>query len=172
MNDEKALFMKKLRSPVGFILFLFPLIQGASFGFFHDKVVRIILAAMWEEILFRFVLLKLLQRQFSFRSSSLISAVIFGLFHGLNILNGMPPSIAVIQILYAMCAGYGFAALYRECGHIWPGILIHALINLTAPADLSYRNVWPTILFGIGFILYGLFIFRTEQSDRSAQTRK
>lgn len=58
----------------------------------------------------------------------LISAVIFGAIHLVNIFF-MPPVTVVVQAINAASAGVLFAVIYICSKNIWAGIVIHALVD-------------------------------------------
>lgn len=61
----------------------------------------------------------------------LISALIFGAIHIPNIFF-ISPITVVVQAINAAAAGILFAAIFIRSGSIWPGILIHMLVNWLA----------------------------------------
>ncbi len=81
----------------------------------------VIIAPLVEEIFFRGFLFAGLKKRFAWTKAMLISSGLFALLH-LRLL-AVPP----IFIL-----GLIFAYLYQKSGSIWPGVLIHALVNALA----------------------------------------
>ena len=61
----------------------------------------------------------------------LVSALIFGAIHIPNIFF-MPPMTVAVQAINAAAAGTLFAAIYIRSGSIWPGIIIHMLVDWLA----------------------------------------
>lgn len=89
----------------GAIPFLLSLLGGAVFTPFG------------KEILFRGVIANALNRYGAF-ASIVLSSVIFGLAHGLNVI-----------LAIAIMVGIPSASLFRVTGSIWPSILMHSVYN-------------------------------------------
>lgn len=79
-----------------------------------------ILIPFSEELLFRGVLYAWLRR-WSVVFAVPASAVVFGLFHGLN--TAMP---------FAMVLGMLLALLYEKSGSLWPSVVAHSVTNMLA----------------------------------------
>lgn len=95
-----------------------------------------IVSGIFEEIIFRGIILSLLLNHYSERKSILLSAIVFGGIHALNILN---PQKEVFWIFSQVVWSFGFGVMY---GYIFvktksliPLILLHYLIN-------GMVNVW------------------------------
>lgn len=80
-----------------------------------------ILMPVVEELVFRGAIFKLLRRWIAFSWAMLISAVLFGLYHG-----------NLVQFIYASLCGMLLAYLYEKFGSIKAPILAHMTANLTA----------------------------------------
>ena len=63
--------------------------------------------------------------------AAIISSLIFGSMHLIQIFYGMSVGMALLFAVYAALIGFGFAAPYlRSGGAIWPLITVHALFDL------------------------------------------
>lgn len=80
-----------------------------------------VLVPIAEEIVFRGVLYGWLRQSLSTETSVVISAIVFGLSHGIGF-NGM----------MSLLGGIGFALLYEYSGSVLPGILVHMVNNAVA----------------------------------------
>lgn len=103
-----------------------------------------ILAPIWEELLFRGFVLRTL-RPFGKRFSVLVSALLFGLFHG-----------NLLQTPYAVLMGLVLGYVTVEYSLIW-SVLLHMFNNLVL-ADLLTRLTasWPEMAYGtLNLILFG-----------------
>ena len=78
-----------------------------------------LLTPLGEEVLFRGVLARFLQRWGTW-VTILVSAFVFALFHGINLVF---PSAFVV----GLCTGW----LLCRTGSIWPGVVLHAVYNTT-----------------------------------------
>lgn len=87
---------------------------------------------IYEEIVFRGVLLALLLQTYSVKQAVIISSILFGLWHLKNIgYVGIEPIIS--QILYTMvCIGPLFAYITVRTQSILPAIIVHYIHNLLA----------------------------------------
>jgi hypothetical protein len=103
---------KKLDKKHGFKLDSFSL--SGLFGY-------AVLVPIAEEIVFRGVLYGWLRLSLSIEASVAISAIVFGIAHGIGF-NGM----------MTLLGGVGFALLYEYSGSILPGILVHMVNNAVA----------------------------------------
>ena len=100
-------------------------------------------AALVEEVFFRGFLLSRLFRWGAWRSVW-FSAVIFALFHGVNLLQGAGLLQTAAQIFCAAAAGILYAAVTLCSGSILPAMLSHALVNTTGNGASA---VSPVLLF-------------------------
>jgi membrane protease YdiL (CAAX protease family) len=80
----------------------------------------VILAPVFEELVFRGLLFAILRRKFRFLPAALISAVMFGLAHGYGL-------VGLISVCWS---GVLWAWIYEKTGSLGPGILAHAINNL------------------------------------------
>jgi len=81
-----------------------------------------------EEVSFRGMMLRALLTRGPWQAA-LISAVIFGLAHSLNPLNGASVGATALQLGYTLALGFMFAALALRTGTILPLIVAHGLID-------------------------------------------
>ena len=79
----------------------------------------VILAPLFEELVFRGLLFAILRRKFRFLPAGLISAMIFGLAHGYG----------VVGLISVCWSGVLWAWIYEKTGSLGPGILAHAINN-------------------------------------------
>lgn len=94
--------------------------QFESSNIYMDILCGVILAPIGEEVLFRSGVYSLLKRKLKPVSAMILSAGIFAIFHGYNVLG------------FASCflAGIIFTFVYRKTGNVRYSILAHALCNL------------------------------------------
>lgn len=107
----------------------------------------------------------------------LITAVVFGLVHGLNILQGAALSSTIFQIFYAFALGVFFEAVILRCGSIWPTIIMHTLIDLSSflfmdmaasgiiTEELTY-NLQFFVVVGFSVILFVLGLYLVRPAKR------
>ena len=97
-------------------------------------------SGLFEEILFRGVVLTMFLRKYSERQSIGISAIIFGCFHAMNFLNVIPPTYQSLiwvsgQIVWTSIVGVFYGYLFIRANSLWPSITIHYLGN-------AFMNYW------------------------------
>ncbi len=135
-----------------FIFYFAPVFYNLfRFGFSFPAVrllPGIICAVVLEEILFRGVLPAKLCRHSLFWGI-ILSSFAFGVVHLVNLERGMEPVMAVCQVIFALCVGFALSGLRLSCGSIYPGMVIHLLINVTA----SGYDVVKDPLFWLGALI-------------------
>jgi membrane protease YdiL (CAAX protease family) len=110
--------------------------------------------AIWEEILFRGILLTMLLRNFSDRQGLLISSMIFGLSHSIQLLYGTNTLFVVVLVISIILGnGLVFGYLFLKTQSLLPSILLHYLFN-TMFMVCIYNS-------GAPFPLYLLFVSLT-----------
>lgn len=118
-----------------------------------------ILIPALEEVLFRGVLFRVLRKWIPFGWSMLISAVVFGIYHG-----------NLVQFVYAGICGLLLAYLYEKFGSILAPILSHMSMNITA-CTLTEIGVFAWMMEGtvkawmstVVCIVIGALMFRSLQ---------
>jgi hypothetical protein len=116
-----------------------------------------------EEMFFRGLMLNALKSH-GFWKAALITALLFGLTHAMNVLAGKSFVEDAAQVFYAVAIGFAFAALVLKKGIIWPLILAHFLIdfaNFLQKPGFSYPpSVSLLIVLGIAIVFsgYGVFV--------------
>jgi uncharacterized protein len=96
------------------------LVWGSSSLTMVSLLEYVILAPLFEELVFRGLLFAILRRKFRFLPAALISASIFGLAHGYG-------PVGLISVCWS---GVLWAWIYEKTGSLAPGILAHAINNL------------------------------------------
>lgn len=131
------------RKPARAFLYYLPLLILASSNLWNGVKINLpfadglcyvlfmLSAAMIEEILFRgFLFQALAQRNRS--AAVIITSLIFGLGHLVNLFNGsgMELLLNLLQIMSAVAFGFLFVFLYIQSGSLIPSIACHALLNM------------------------------------------
>ena len=89
--------------------------------FWQQLLTSGLLIPIIEEVLFRGVLFRVIRRWISFPWAMIISAVVFGVYHG-----------NLVQFVYAGLCGMLLAYLYERYDSILAPILSHAVMNIVA----------------------------------------
>ncbi len=102
-------------------------------------------APLYEEVLFRGVVLGSLLKNYSKKTAILTSALLFGLWHLKNF-STLEPTALLEQVLYTgLVLGPFLAWLTLKTKSIWMGVLIHTANNIL----LSPLSWWIVGLFGV-----------------------
>lgn len=90
-------------------------------GVWFELLVVGIVGPVMEELLFRGVIQKRLEDYSRPVMAAVLSALIFGVFHG-----------NMLQFIYAFLFGLGFAFIYKKFHTVWAPILAHCAGNITS----------------------------------------
>lgn len=124
-----------------------------------------------EETMFRGILFHGLETRFTPLITVMGSAVIFGLFHFVNLLVGAGFYDTAYQVLHAAAAGFMYASLRLRLGAIWPVMLFHGfwdfslllsqtLNDTTTGADAaSSFSLAHALLIMLPAFIYGLYVY-------------
>ena len=99
----------------------------------------------------------------------MISSVLFGLSHILNIAGGAELGETVLQICFALVYGMVFALIFAESGSLLPCVLLHALHDFCAFISGEGSAQFEIILGAVQFIVllvYFLYLFRITARKR------
>lgn len=114
--------------------------------------------------------------------SVILSSIIFGFYHLINLVMGRGSLLEVItQIVYSTFFGVFFSACFLRFGSLWPCIITHTLFDMMGTLDeiaskniftghvlnmnYSLENALTTILITLPLFLYGLFILRKVRPE-------
>lgn len=93
----------------------------------------------------------------------IISSLIFGIGHIVNLLNGSSLIPTLFQICYAISLGYLFVTIFIKSKSLLPCIITHSLIN--SLAIFNVQNELSTYLIPVILIIvsisYSLYIKRS-----------
>ena len=130
-----------------------------------------------EEVFFRGLILRSLAARGALRAV-IVSSVLFGLMHSVNVLFGADPAATLLQVGYATAMGFGFAAVTLSTGVIWPLIIIHGLTNaagfvtagVTISTGVTSADVMVSAIYIVGFTIYGVIVLQTAQRPMARPT--
>lgn len=180
----KAVGFRALAAPRDLRLYWLPFIAvlvNLAFGIAHMSVGRVAFYALLaglvgfvEEVFFRGLILRAIAPQGLWKAA-IISSILFGLVHSLNVLAGANPLYTLLQVGYALAIGFGFAAVTLRTGAIWPLVIIHALIDFTsflASNGISASSVTTiamvlSAIYIVAFTVYGVFMMQASGRPRT-----
>ena len=112
----------------------------------ENIIFQITMPCIVEEIVYRGILLTLLSTVFidnfkigktSFGMGVIITSILFGLWHGLNITNDLELIISWIPFIYTGLIGFVLALIKERTGSLLFPIIIHGIINIL-PQTMGY----------------------------------
>jgi len=121
-----------------------------------------------EELIFRGFLFKALSRD-NLKQAIIISSVTFGIGHIVNLLNGAEFVPTMLQICYAIAAGFLFTYIFHTSGSLWPCILAHGGINglsvfASDKAELMTNQMIGAVFLCVLSVGYSVYIVRRTKS--------
>ena len=114
-----------------------------------------------EELLFRGVLLRFFQKWGNFRNI-LAAAMLFALFHGVNLFSGSGLPAVLLQMACATGAGFLYGAMTLKWNSILPAIAGHALTNITGITAGAHPS--ELLLGSVICLLWGIRIYKSTNT--------
>ncbi|NTV65872.1 MAG: CPBP family intramembrane metalloprotease [Oscillochloris sp.] len=165
-HPRDLLFVLPLLLPI-----LLNLIVGLSIPSllrFMELLALAFLIGFAEEAIFRGLMLNALKAR-GLWQAAIITALLFGLSHSLNLLSSKSGADILIQISYALAIGFAFAAIVLKKGILWPLVIAHMLIDFTSfIGKATVPAVW-NVVAGVAltflFMSYGLYLMRQQRDE-------
>lgn len=128
-------------------------------------VVLMICVGFLEELIFRGMLLRGIQRTSTLTRAIVISGITFGVGHVVNLARGMTPLEQSIQVGFGIVLGIVLALLFAVTGTIVPLIVFHALLNISGNITVGDTTadmlmLVATTVVCIGYALYLVAVLR------------
>ena len=102
-----------------------------------------------EELAFRGYLYRALELKLGEGKAILISSVVFGLFHLINLTHA-PVQDVLLQVLYAFCIGMVFAVVRAKTKSLFWPIIAHAALNFVYELTIDELSVfWLDTIFTV-----------------------
>ena len=136
---------------------------------------------IWEEFIFRGVILTMLLKKYAISKAIIINGIIFGLYHCFNLLGGADPVMIIIQIISSMLGGFLYAYMFFRAENLIPSMVCHYLHNvLFSIIEQWFSNVLipQSILValvtrffgGLISVIIGIFILKIGFQEKKSQT--
>jgi len=109
---------------ISMMFFIIGLPSGRTLAFI---AINTLLVGISEEVMFRGVLFRAILTQYRVWTAIVVSSILFGAVHILNVFNTGDLAGAVMQSVPAGMSGILFVAIVIRTGSIWPAIMYHAL---------------------------------------------
>ena len=116
-------------------------------------------AGLWEEIMWRGIVLTLFLKRYSVRTSIAINTVLFTFSHLINLLSRPDLLLMLGQLIFVLIATPFLAVIFIRTKSLIPGILIHYSVD--AFGMLFYASMLqpgPNLIIGGIFMLVGWFV--------------
>lgn len=104
-------------------------------GLLQSILLLVIFVGIFEEILFRGVLLHGLECRVGPVAALFMSSFVFGAMHYVNWINGQNLEATHQQVLHAGLSGILYGALTLRMRSIWPAVLLHALWDFSVTVN-------------------------------------
>lgn len=111
-----------------------------------SPMIRLLSAAIVEEIFFRGFLLQSLKSIGRFRST-LLTSLLFALMHIPGLLHGNGANYALLQLSWAFGFSLCCCSAVFSCNSLIPCITAHLLVNLTSLFSVQHISTFPQALF-------------------------
>lgn len=125
--------------------------------------------AFIEELLFRGFLLQALRVKGGLNRAVIISGATFGIGHIINLANGYSGADQLIQVIAAVVIGIALAYCVAITGSIIPGVVFHALFNLSGTITVLSTSMDTYILGAVIVVMVPYIVYlRRQLASRSA----
>ena len=109
--------------------------------------------SIFEEVVFRGIILTVFLSTYSERKSILFSSAAFGLWHALNLLNGADLVWTMGQVVWAFIMGLFYGYVFVRTRSLLPPMIVHYLSNVFISTLVGYLQVRASIevqaLYGV-----------------------
>ena len=121
-----------------------------------------------EELIFRGFLFRAMLRDGNAKTAIIVSSVTFGLGHILNLFTGHELAETLVQVVFAVAAGFAFTMAYYKGGSLLPCVLAHSLTDVfavfgTDEAPLLLNGIIHAVII-LAAIAYCLYLVRRVET--------
>ena len=175
---------KSIHSPARF-LFYVPLAALATvniwFGVQQNMpaadavcyVGSMLLVGFLEELIFRGLLFQAMRKS-NEKSAVIVSSILFGIGHIVNLFNGSGTEFAanLCQVFHAAAVGFLFVTIFCKGGSLWPCIFTHSVLNalsafVNETAALRYQ-IPVSVAMCVIAMAYAFFLWRKLPSPKES----
>ena len=176
----------KARLPAAKMLFYIPLLLLLTVNLWYGirinqspletvlYILSMLCVGFLEEMIFQGLLFQAMAPN-GVRSAIIVSSLTFGIGHIVNLVNGSGAELLpnLLQVMYAVAAGFAFVMIYRKTGSLVICILTHSLFNgLSAFANEAAMTPQRQIVSGVflaviagGYALYLALAVKDENPE-------
>lgn len=131
-------------------------------------VLSMLLVGFLEEIIFRGFLFVEMAKD-NVKTAIIVSSITFGIGHIVNLFNGSGADIFsnMLQITYAIAAGFLFTVIFYKTKSLWPCIITHSILNASS-AFANESAASPTLEVGTALaltaisVVYGIYVLKNK----------
>ena len=151
-------------------------LKEASFVSILVSIIAGTTPGVFEEVAFRGLAGSNFMRFFhtgkKIRLAAILTGILFGGVHIVNLMAGAALSSTLIQVVYAMGLGIAFAAVYFRTGTLWPTIILHSLIDIShyltsssgiLKAESSTLQIIILAVLAVVFTAWGFYLMRDSK---------
>lgn len=135
-------------------------------------VLKMLCVGFLEEVIFRGLLFKAMLKD-NVKAAVVVSSVTFGIGHIINLFNGSGAELIpnILQVVYAVAAGFMFIMLFQKSGSLIPCIITHGVFNALSifcdEASLSIRQRVISCIFLVAVSgAYSVYISVSRKADK------
>lgn len=137
-----------------------------------ESTIYMLIVGFFEESLFRGLIFNNMLKKWGSDKKGvfcalLLSSIIFGIIHSINLTLGEPLLGALVQIFNTTLMGIFFAAIYLRCKNMWAIILLHSFLDwinlleqLLLPPALPLPSPIICMAIPLPYLFIGLFLLR------------
>lgn len=140
-----------------------------SMGFILLFLLSCISIGFFEEVIFRGVLLPVLLQRFEQSQQGIfyaivLSSMVFGIIHFVNLFAGASVVQTVLQVGYSFLMGMLFAVVFLKTHNLWYSVMLHTIYNIAGLFFMSVGTVTnqfdvPTIILTTILALLTIFYY-------------
>lgn len=129
-------------------------------------VLSMLLVGFLEEIIFRGFLFVEMAKD-NVKTAIIVSSITFGIGHIVNLFNGSGADLFsnMLQVVYAIAAGFLFTVIFYKTKSLWPCIITHSILNASSAfanesAASQTLEVGTAVALTAIAALYGVFVLK------------
>lgn len=126
-----------------------------------------LLVGITEELMFRGILFQSLLKKYSVQKSILLASLAFSLFHGINIIGGVPLNAIAYQLSITFVAGFYLTNVAYRMKSILPLIIWHGLWDFMSFSSTEF-NVKLTLILIVSIcveIILSVWLFNKNKKN-------
>lgn len=136
-------------------------------------VFSMLLVGFLEEIIFRGFLFVEMAKD-NVKTAIIVSSITFGIGHIVNLFNGSGADLFsnMLQVVYAIAAGFLFTIIFYKTKSLWPCIITHSVLNASS-AFANESAASPALEVGTAVALtvialgYAIYIIKRVETEKS-----